>query len=867
MRQPLFAWAALVLCGCSHELIAANECGNRIVEEAAGEDCDGGASCRGPSEAAPCRFRCDAGLLSSRQDPGCPAGYGCGIDNVCRRASGVFTAADTAAGAQTLGLANADLDADGRHDLVQTTADATTLLFYADGLELQASTDVARTPSLPKLGDLTGDGRTDLLYRVALGGDFGSGVAVYRAQPDRSMASTTYAGLPIPSEAVHARLLPVLEPMTDDEIIALVDDQVLGVSDEGQVATIGTSPLNATMLVSSAAANLNEDPVTSPCHELVLAGRGASEIHVLEPCLRAQNGAVVWRVNDSAAFTTIDLPASSRVFAYDGDDELVNTRDAIFIADWNADARLDLLIVTATTDDPSTPMLSVAYGVGDGSFHSDPQVPATAGDNRARNLSIGFLGDCTEPLGAPLAVADFNNDGTPDIISENVILTSTDTATRAVAACGVGWRRVLADDFDADGALDIVATRQQEQGLDFLLGAGDGEFASITIPTQRLVFHMTSGDFDGDGHRDLMWVERGGAVDGVSLDDVLVAFGTPAGSLEAAMLLGNISSVEHVAAGRFLGRDSTSDLVIVTRLTERLRSTAIVGGSAARQLVTPFFFGVESGVATPIVTDVLWLEHGRFDPSTNALGAAIITVDEAAAGGSYRMWRMRAEGEAELEATRSAESSTAQTDLACPRCIAAVLDLNGDGIDEVVTFAGSDMVIFTVAMSGDDAGELVAGEQLTASVTVATPQLFGHNAAPQVRDVDGDGFDDVAVLADNGDVVIFWGEGSGSLDPAQATVIERPRTGANFGSFALLNADADDALEVLIVSELGVSMLQTEGRSVTPIAMATALPITAAPGTDAVVMTAGDFDGDGVDDFALGDFAGRTVFRGGRARP
>src|SRR5512146_1809892 len=73
------------LSGCTDlKDIPAGVCGNGVVES--GEDCDStSTSCGQPDTSSACRLVC-------ADDSGCPTGWHCGTDGICREPTGKFSA-------------------------------------------------------------------------------------------------------------------------------------------------------------------------------------------------------------------------------------------------------------------------------------------------------------------------------------------------------------------------------------------------------------------------------------------------------------------------------------------------------------------------------------------------------------------------------------------------------------------------------------------------------------------------------------------------------------------------------------------------------------------------------------------------------
>jgi hypothetical protein len=129
------------------------------------------------------------------------------------------------------------------------------------------------------------------------------------------------------------------------------------------------------------------------------------------------------------------------------------------------------------------------------------------------------------------AAGDLNGDGNPDLISVNygsaggsstvtasftVLLGSangTFTVGKTYTLPGNQADSVVIDDFNGDGKLDVVIPSQifnapgtpNTSTLSFFPGNGDGTFgAPVALPVSTLADSLVSGDFNGDGNKDLV---------------------------------------------------------------------------------------------------------------------------------------------------------------------------------------------------------------------------------------------------------------------------------------------------------------------------------------------------------------------------
>jgi len=143
-------------------------------------------------------------------------------------------------------------------------------------------------------------------------------------------------------------------------------------------------------------------------------------------------------------------------------------------------------------------------GNGDGTFQFYPTTPFTSG--------------------APVATADFNNDGLTDLLTIdgygnlNALLSTGDGRFRTVVTSATNHATVMAGDFNNDGKSDAVgitpghgighgSSSVVHSQLYFYAGNGDGTFAGSPTPIDVGVVQASSGvtaDFNKDGKLDLL---------------------------------------------------------------------------------------------------------------------------------------------------------------------------------------------------------------------------------------------------------------------------------------------------------------------------------------------------------------------------
>lgn len=149
---------------------------------------------------------------------------------------------------------------------------------------------------------------------------------------------------------------------------------------------------------------------------------------------------------------------------------------------------------------------------------------------------VNFISAQSYPTGASpfgIAVADFNGDGWPDIVtgslydqSISVHLAKGHGLFQAPLLYHVsGGGAVATGDFNQDGKADIVATTRYSIGVSILMGRGDGtfepyQFYTTTQPAERVLV----ADFNGDGWPDIA-LSAGNAI-AIMLNNADGSFGT-----------------------------------------------------------------------------------------------------------------------------------------------------------------------------------------------------------------------------------------------------------------------------------------------------------------------------------------------------
>ncbi len=914
--KALFSFTLLALAAASTacarlDPIDENVCGNRVVEPENGEDCDGTDNCGLPgSGEGACLFACSRDVDAP---VACPAGFGCGLDGVCRQPTGRLEVV-AEVGASALVLQAADLDGDGRDDLFRTGSDATVSQFFDADFRVTTSTTISRAPGdvAPLLAELTfddegaGDGRVDVGLAVELG-ENASGLSIYRSQADRSFAPTAYATLALNGTYAFGVAVRAFPPFNQDQVLTFVatagTGMLVGIRNDNPAPSIiktGTTPVNPESLTGAATGNLVTG-LDSPCDELIWTaarvGGADRKIFLYEPC-KSPSGppSAEWSDADGA-IQAIDTP--SPLFDYKGFaalGELPNYYTNVFVTDVDDDGLDDIVAVLLDGDGIEKPVFYLPND-GDGDWSNNgPWIQMTdvalnrgvddAGVKVVLASCDDYSDDPPDPgelvsLGIPLAIRDLNRDGVVDFVTDDSVWISRETfpgsteVTYDLVGSCLEWGRVVIGDFDRNGEPDIAAARTFDAGIDVVTSAGDGSFTWNVIGTRRAVYFVSAGDYDGDFVTDLSYLELDVEADpGEPTDTLSVAFGRTSGGFDAPVSLGTLRRARGLVTGRFEGGDATSDILVGAQNKKGDLSVALFSGDGARQIVSPFL--LQRRLAPPLgFADTTALAAGRFSLDTPQ-GLAAMTSFGPDLFPIGVLWALHVDDEAELGGD---EKSGTLVEF-CDACALAPLDLDDDGQHELVVFGTEAARIYT-RRSGANAPFEAIGDVDGLSGLVFFSSLFTR---PLVRDFDGDGRDDVALLAarieGSGDevltgfeVIVFWNDGSGSLALARTTrvLLGEIESGIPPGVVAL-ELDVDPALELVVgLTRSGFDLAEGELRVFHVVPDQAELSFEEGvllPTLDesalygAISMAAGDFNGDGVHDLALSGYDFYTVLRG-----
>ena len=163
--------------------------------------------------------------------------------------------------------------------------------------------------------------------------------------------------------------------------------------------------------------------------------------------------------------------------------------------DFNGDGKLDIAAGgPAPPPGSANPETAVLYGNGDGTFQ--PAVFPTSLSNFAAQFT-----------------ADLNNDGKPDLISQNQVALGNGYGTFTQLSTLIGYQVNQVADLNGDGRPDLFVTNygpsSHPLNTGVLLGNGDGTFASpVNVPISGLLTYGVTpvvADMNGDGRPDIIF--------------------------------------------------------------------------------------------------------------------------------------------------------------------------------------------------------------------------------------------------------------------------------------------------------------------------------------------------------------------------
>ena len=613
--------------------------------------------------------------------------------------------------------------------------------------------------------DLNGDGRTDLVvllstsFSVFVGrgdGGFDPGAAVALSDFAYALAAADVNADGVPDLVVGGSVVSVLLGKGDGSFMAPVPYAVTQYV-EGIAIADATGDGRADVVAACTAADAVEVLPGLPGGGFGAAipyATGANPVAVAVGDVNGDGVPDLVSANYSASTLSVLPGLGGGGFGVKTDLATGPHPGFVTIADFDGDGRPDLLC-----PDRSGSAISLFHSTGGGAFAPRVNIPCGAGpaavafvdvdgdghnDLLTGNLdanSVSVLpgrGDGTfaaardfdtgrGPRG--IAVADLNGDGHPDLATADdsegtgaSVLLNTGDGTFGLGAdapTGGDPRVVVIRDFDGDGAPDLATVNTQDNTVTVLRNLGNGSFAALStsgvgvFPTS-----VAAGDVNGDGIADLV-------ASNSSSGTVSVLLGHGDGTFAPKLDYTTAINPSSVAIGDLNG-DGFADLAVATGAHVVCVFLGTGGGAFAPHIDT---------ATLPGECDVVAIGDANADGKT----------DLAVINGA-RVSILRGNG----DGTFGARTDLATGNLALD---AAITDLNGDGRPDVVATHGASVSVFLGT----------GGGTFGARVDYATGQ---YPQALAVGDLDLDGKLDVVTANVDACTVTFRpGNGDGTFGP------------------------------------------------------------------------------------------------------
>lgn len=901
--RAAFGVALLGVSSCAElAQVTEGECGNGVVEP--GEDCDQPAdvsengTCGQKNEPGACRYTC---LV----DDDCPGDgdWRCGLDEICRRVPDTRTWSDWLPVATTYArdLLVADLDGDGVDDIV-SVAPPTIDVIYADASRAVTPGDTlfAQGPH-PTLGQLTWSDD----YGPSIVVEVSRGLGVFTGEYDRTLSATPYASLNVGNAGLT--IAPFLAFKKDQPGVPLSATGFFAFNKLGMIvldagATAPTPKIFPTGLEPRGKGVVRHFATARPCEQVALGFRdnagGSDSVKVWSPC-------------DLDGATKIE-PIADVTFAAAGA-RLCDECQPLHSLDLNGDNRPDLLLVTDKLG------LFVAYAAAGpgGGFSSSPS--GSPVDGVALPYPFPIDPETTKAKVpyrfAPLAIADVNGDCALDFVDASGIYVSfgLGKATCVSVATPTGYHVTVGDgpkdafteaaiaDVNGDGRLDVIAASSRATGVSVFLGTGTELWNPWSLVTAAPTKGLAVGDLDGDLLSDIMYAELGSpGEDSVALDALYVSFGATSGGPTTPALVGEIAGVRQVLPTyeQAISADLTNDVFVsaeqVDPASMKLGTNIFLfPGSSSRQIDAPYFL-IEREQTKQVVDVPIRSVIGRFSgrvvdgvPLGDVAVFAKPRSDCTNTDCDARLWLVPTTEHAQITAVNPLDTTTS-TDkplaTVLPSEIAAASDVllgnlgpRADAApDELVVLAATSDAAYVAtatvvdgALASNGEPSLLPGFDLSDGVSLAARLVSA--------DTDGDGLLDLVLASPtSGLAVISRDPGAphglavssarrldyawfkpctGSEDPGpQVGSKERPSIGV-----AALRPDLDGSQALVVVVPQGAYLVRDDGAALT------AECLDGIDGGGAVAV--GDFDGDGIEDIAISEPAGLTIYYGDSVAP
>ena len=427
-----------------------------------------------------------------------------------------------------------------------------------------------------------------------------------------------------------------------------------------------------------------------------------------------------------------------------------------------------------------------------------------------------------------VAVGDFNGDGKLDVAVVNgnsntvsVMLGNGDGTFQAKTdfATGSTPRGIAVGHFTSSGNLDIAVTNFASNTVSVLLGNGDGTFqAKKDTAVGSGPIGIAVSDFNSDGNSDLVVTN---STDPAGTVSVLLGQGNGSFSPQVAYAVN--STPVSVAVGDFNG-DGVMDLVVANNNTNANVVTVLLGNSNGT-------FGAKASL--PVGSDPVSVAVADFN---NDLKLDIVVADQQ--GNTVSVMLGNGDG--------TFQSHVEYFTAASPNGV-VVGDFNGDGKLDLAVSAGNGNTVSVLWGMGDGTfvGQVNAGSG-DIPLALASGDFNGDGKLDLVTA--NSGRNSVSVILNNGNETFQarsdYPAGAGPFSVAAADF-----TSSGILDLAVVNTGSTSTVSILLGNGSGQGNGTFQGPG----------HFNTGHGTNPYAVATGDFNGDGIQDMVVANYATNTI--------